>query len=209
MRRTRTASGVFAVLALATIAIVFGAPACRGDDVLFSDDFKTADPCWGTNTQVSIKDGAMTVTSDANTSQTELHEGWVFQDMTCSVNLQKVSGDSGDVAGIAFWATDYNNYYIAQISSNGYVSVCRIVNNGNWMYPVSGRACADIKQGVGQANLLTVTIRGAQVTVSVNGKDAVSFKGQAPDGGGEIGTAVSAGNQTKSVWTFTNVKVTK
>ena len=208
MRHTMTAARLFASLALAALASVFSAPRCQGDDVLFSDDFKTADPAWAADANGVIKDGTFTVQPELNMGDTYVNQANVFQDMTCSIKMQKLAGDADEAGGLAFWAADYSNCYYLNITAEGKVGVCRKVS-GRWLYPLNYQDCADIKKGTGQWNVLKVVVRGNQATVSVNGKNVATFKGQPPDGGGMVGMYGESGATTKSQWQFSDLSVTK
>ena len=208
MRHATTSTRLFAALALATLASVCGTPRCEGDDTLFSDDFKTADPAWGIDAEATIKDGIFTVVPNLTFGHVYLNEANVFQDMTCSIKAQNVAGGTDQPGGLVFWAKDTDNYYALNITADGGVSVWRMVNK-RWIYPLAWRDCPDIKKGTGQSNLLKVVVRDNQATVSVNGKDVATFKGQPPDGGGMIGVYGESGDKTKSQWQFSELSVTK
>lgn len=129
--------------------------------------------------------------------------------MTYSIRV-RMAGESGNkdgLGGIAFWAKDTSNYYIADIGPEGRFSVLRRVND-RWLYPVPGRDCPHIKKGRIEWNLLAVLVRGNEATVRVNGKDVVTFKGQVPAGGGQIGVYCQSGDAV-TVWEFSDLKVTK
>ncbi len=114
--------------------------------MLFSDDFKTVDPGWGTD--VPIKDGKLTVEPDLSSTRWYLNETNVFEDMTCSIKVRMAAGDEETWGGLVFWARDQNNFYQFQISpKEGKVSVSRMVS-GRWISPVSARDCPDIKKAL-------------------------------------------------------------
>ena len=207
MRPITRGGRLFAALALAALASVCGVSRCEGEDVLFSDDFKTADPAWGFD--APIKDGKLTVEPPLKISRSFLNEANVFDDMTCSIKVHIVSDDDAGCpgGGLIFWAKDDSNFYELVVTPSGKVAVWRLVNN-RWITPVSLRDCPDVKKGKDAWNLLKVVIRGNQATVSINGKDVATFKGQPPDGGGMIGVCGECGEK-KSVYEFSDPTVTK
>lgn len=76
MRVHSTAASFLAVLALTGIASVCGARLCQGQEVLFADDFKKADPTWPVEgTIVAIDDGLLTVRPPVNSDRTILNGG--------------------------------------------------------------------------------------------------------------------------------------
>ena len=186
---------------------------CSGEEVLFQDDFTKADPGWPvTASGFSIKDGKFLMEVEANSASLFLNRSHVFQGMSASVNAQVVHGGIHSVAGFVFWAQDYKNYW-AVLISNGTIGIFRYVNDERQV--ISGwENHAEIKEAIGETNLLKVTIRADQVVVNINGKDSLSFKGfkgTPPQGGGAIGMKGSSesGGATPSTIAFSNLNVTK
>jgi hypothetical protein len=125
---------------------------------------------------------------------------------TC-VQLQLVSGDQSQSAGLVFWAKDYSDYYSLSVGANGRFAVTRYVN-GRYLYPVGWQDSDVLKKGTGAANQLRVVTKGTQATVYLNDKEVASFKGQAPPGGGSVGLKGESGDQP-NVWQFWALKVTQ
>jgi putative intracellular protease/amidase len=100
------------VAALAAIALVFAAMHSRAEDALFTDDFKTADPAWGT--VAVVKDERLTLNADVGKGQACINQANVFQDMILSTAARIVIGPDDADAGVIFWAKDYSDYYVAK-----------------------------------------------------------------------------------------------
>jgi hypothetical protein len=205
MKLTKLTS-LLPLLALAFTLSVSGGAHCQGQDVLYSDDFKTADPAWGTDAKIG--GGKFSLTSDVNNGFDALNQANLFQDMTMTVTATIVSGDDDSDADLLFWAKDYSSYYAVCCEANGKLAILRFTTN-RWLYPVQWRDCPELKKGIGQANVVKIVVRGNQATININGKDIVTFKGQIPDGGGEIGFRAGGATKAKTTVEFSKFQVTK
>ncbi len=120
----------------------------------------------------------------------QLYLPLVFKNATVCVAVKSPSEvtDLEDFAegGLAFWASDYSNFYAAGIFPNGTFSVSRRVNN-NLARIVQRTASDAIKKGVGAVNGLQVVLNGANASLYINGTKVIDFRGQPPPDGGATG----------------------
>lgn len=107
---------------------------------------------------------------------------------------------------MAFWASDYQNFYEASIFPNGTFAVFRMVSN-EWA-PVVGRTMSDaIKKGIGAVNELQVVLIGANASFYINGTKVSDFLGQPPPDGGATGLYAASGVDQQNDWRFINITV--
>jgi len=186
--------------------------ACKGSQVLLEDNFSTLDPAWGEKSaNLSVSSGKLIVQPEVNSSYVLLNQGNIFEDIDACVKLTQVKSDDPTYsAGLIFWAKDTSDYYYFLVTSDGWFSVKRWVNQRS-LAPVDWRKGPAIKNGLGQTNHLRVLTKGNQGTIYVNDTELITFSGQPPQGGSFVGMiAFSPEKATnKNVWEFSELKVTK
>ena len=116
------------------------ASACRGEKVLFEDDFSFHDRSWGTASEAfEIKDGKATFKPKPNQVFWSWNPAFAFDDADVCVELTLVQStdELRSGAGIMFWIKDNANYFTFIIASNGYYMVRRQVG-GAWLADIIG-----------------------------------------------------------------------
>lgn len=203
---------VVAIVAVAAVLVV--APivnACEGNQVLLQDNFQTMASNWGAaNDNQAVNNGKMVLTPALNASYVTLDGGYVFTDMDACVNVVLTKGGPKMIhtyGGLAFWATDYQNYYELMAGPSGTFGVDRILP-GRRISIMAFATSPAVKSGVGQINQLRVQTKGNTATFYINGTQVGSITGQPPQGGGEIGVTAQSGPNTRDVYEFSNLKVT-
>ncbi|MBI2485449.1 MAG: hypothetical protein HYW01_00515 [Deltaproteobacteria bacterium] len=209
----RSKTGV--IIFVAVLFLLFAnrsAFACKGSQVLLEDNFSTLDPAWGEKSaNLSVSSGKLIVQPEVNSSYVLLNQGNIFEDIDACVKLTQVKSDDPTYsAGLIFWAKDTSDYYYFLVTSDGWYSVKRWVNQRS-LAPVDWRKSPAIKNGLGQTNHLRVVTKGNKATVYVNDTELITFSGQPPQGGSFVGMiAFSPEKATnKNVWEFSELKVTK
>ena len=199
--------GLAALLAIG----VGGAQACKGSKVLFSDDFRQVDDSWGAQGDaVTIEDGKVKVKAGPSNAFRLKYGGTLFDDADVCATLRMpndVKSDTEPYAGIIFWAQDYSNFYVWQISAIGTASLWREVK-GKWINVLDWRKVPAIKLGAGAKNVLRVVTRKGSVDVYVNDDKVGTVKAPMPDGGGEIGFLAVSEKSKRDAWKFSDLKVT-
>lgn len=200
------------------LAILFAALLCianagtlRADDdsVLFSDDFKTQDSAWGNpDDKHHAENGKFVFKAAVNTNYTSLYQGNLFGDADVTVKVTETDGGTDEAAGITFWASDYNNFYVAEVQPDGTAGVLRMVQS-QWIAPVHFVARESAVKGVGKTNELRVVTQGNLATIYLNGKQIAAFHGSPPDGGQQIGLHAESGNNGVYTWEFSDLVVRK
>ncbi len=204
----------FALAAVALVAVLAVSPivrACEGNQVLLQDNFQTMASNWGAaNDNQAVNNGKMVLTPALNATYVTLDGGYVFTDMDACVDVALTKGGPKMVhtyGGLAFWGTDYQNYYELMVGPSGTFGVDRILP-GRRISIMTFATSPAVKSGVGQVNRLRVQTKGNAATLYINGTQVGSITGQPPQGGGEIGLAAQAGPKTRDVYEFSNLKVT-
>lgn len=201
----------FAVMLLVLVALLGMVATSWGGSVLYEDKFTSLDPGWGSADKFfDIKDGKMIVQPAPKESYTAMYEGNIFpndQDTSISVKFAKLEDPSWG-AGLLFWGKGSNEFYGVLINANGWYTVQRRVGD-RFINPVSWRESAAVKKGAGVENRLRVVTKGTKATVSINGQEVISFTGQPPEGGSQIGVRASSGDEKSNVMEYTNLQVMK
>lgn len=195
---------VTAVLGSLRVAAAYAEP-----EVLYEDSFERLDPGWGEASDlVTTRDGKMVLRPKTGTSQAVQHQGIVVEDGNVSVTIKLVRDDGRvQATGLIFWGTDYQSYYVVDITPDGRYAVTRWAK-GRWLYPVSYRKTDAIKKDYNQENEVRVMMKGSVATVFINGLQIISIKGQPPKGGGLIGLYAESGSGEQTNVEFTHLKVT-
>lgn len=198
-------------LALALAVVVCLVPAYAEDgELIFSDDFSLFDPAWGaTSEQIRVENQKMLIQAEVNTSYTSLYQGTLFGDADIRVKLAETSGQTDMPAGVAFWGNGYDNFYVAEFTTDGKFSVWRKMGQGRWLAPVGWQDQAAVKKGLNQENELRVVTKGNMATIYINGIEAASFKGFPPEGGGMVGLHAESGSAAPYIWAFSDFSVRK
>lgn len=194
-----------------TVTVEVNAPTTKepteSSQILFQDNFSTLDPAWGSN--LSVNNGKAVIRPEITMRYLSLNQANIFEDIDASIKVSTAKSDDPSWGGgIAFWATDYNNYYWLAINGNGLFTVQRRVK-GRDLQPVPWRENGAVKKGLGEWNHLRVVTKGNQTTIYINKTEVVTFKGQPPQGGGFIGVFGDSPKNSQNVWEFSELKVMK
>jgi hypothetical protein len=202
-----------ALLAAGLMLTASPALACKGKNVIFSDDFRQVDDTWGSSGDgdaVTVENGKVKFKATASKNYKVLYGAAQFDDADMCVMVQIPNNSTAATsagAGPIFWAQDYSNFYAVVLRTDGRVAVVRLVK-GNWTYPVQFRQADKVNAHPGDKNIVRVTMSGNTVTVYVNDVKFASFKGLVPPGGGEIGLYSESEEGKRDTWKFVGLKVT-
>ena len=202
--------------AAALAFVVFTSPAfaCKGPNNLFSDDFREVDESWGTDpASVSVEDGKVKIKADANSGYKILYPTTSFDSFDYCVSVRMpnnvhVTNPTGDAtAGLIFWASDYSNFFVFEVSANGQVGVERQIKS-KFTTILAWRAVDGVNTGPGAKNRLRVTASGNSLTFMINDTKVGSIKAPQPDGGGQIGLYAQSEKDRRDAWKFFDLAVT-
>ena len=93
------------------------------------------------------------------------------------------------------------------ITPSGYAEITRKVE-GKWIERHRLAADGNIKRKTGSNNMLRVETNGDTITAYVNDQKFATVKGQAPEGGGQIGMRAQSEKNQVDTWKFSALKVT-
>lgn len=176
------------------------------ESLLLADDFNSLDPMWGrVSDSMRVEDHRILMTVAPDKSRTELYCGSMFENADLRLKITETKGDTDQLAGIVFWASDYDNCYAAIVTADGAFSVDRRMR-GKWLTPVSLRESKDVHKGLGQTNELRVATCGSTATVYINDQPQISFQGYPPDGVSQFGVRAEAGPEA-ATWAFSELRV--
>jgi hypothetical protein len=195
--------------AFVTLVVPDLAHACGNGAVQFADDFKTPDAGWIHNDHVKIGSGAITLMPTANHTTTTYNGTYIFSDadVCAQIKLDDFTKPETVSAGIVFWVTDFDGYFVFDIRPNGVWAFKRIVGS-RWITISSGNSDA-IKKGAGDVNEVEVRLTGNTGTGYVNGTKVATFNGQPPDGGGFFGVIGGAEQERANIWEARDFKILK
>ena len=187
---------------------------CGDGTVLFEDGFQSHDPTWGPKDErLAIASGEAVLSPVPGTRTLRLNRAFVFDDVDACVTARLTSYTSDPItsyAGLMFWVKDDRNYYQAVVAESGHFTVARVVDGKvESKRPVAWTKLDAAKAAAKEKNTLRVTTKGDRVKISVNGKEAASFKGQPPRTPSYVGLlAASSPGKTGDTWSITDLKVT-
>jgi hypothetical protein len=193
---------------LVAVAAVSGpALACKGPTLIFSDDFKTADPSWVQDAgTLTISGGKAQLTAQPGNYANTDYEGFFVNsgDACVDVVAPTVKDPTmGGVGGIMFGFTGGSDFYAFVMRQDGNAGIFRL-QSGGWLTPVPLRAAQGVKTGAGVVNTMRVTWKGTDGAAYINDQLFTNFKIQ-PFTNGTFGLySEPEGN----VYQFSNVKVT-
>ncbi|MGE0055329.1 MAG: hypothetical protein AB7S74_14070 [Hyphomicrobium sp.] len=201
------------------VAMVFTFPlhsaeACNGDKVLFEEKFEFADPAWGWNSQsevFKIGDGKAIIRATQNTTAWASNAAFLFDNVDIcytSILTEQTSDPTNSFSGLMFWFVDNENFFALYTASNGYFKVARRIA-GQWAAdPIKWTTTDVLKQGPNQANKVRVRLEDQTITVEINDKQVIKFRGQAPGRPTSIGFLASSAPSSVDSWAFSDLKVT-
>ena len=171
--------------------------------------FTSLDPGWGSPDKAfEVKDVKFVVQLAVKETYSAVYEGNIFpNDMDVSVTMKFVEAEDPTWgAGLLFWSKGLKDFYGLLINAKGWFTIQRRVGD-RFINPVSWRENAAINKGVGADNLLRVVTKGTQAKVYINDKEDITFTGQPPEGGSQIGVRAASGDDKPNVVEYSDLKV--
>jgi hypothetical protein len=106
----------------------------------------------------------------------------VDADYCAEVNLPKsIAPDNKYSIAITFWQTDYSNFWMVMLSSDGTLALFSKVNNV-WQTILSVPSAPAFKADADAVNVVRVTTLGGKITMYLNGQLEKVIRAQQPDG---------------------------
>ena len=186
---------------------------CADSKAIFEDRFTKHDQAWGPqDDRLTISGGEAAFKPSPGTGMFRWNRAFMFSDVDvcANVRLAKNTPDpTASYAGLLFWVADNKNYYQAVIAPNGYFTVARVVDGKvEAKRPVGWTQLEAVKKGAKEKNTMRIAAKGDQVKVFINGKEAASFKGEAPKGPSYIGMFAASGPaKPGDTWEISDLRV--
>jgi hypothetical protein len=174
---------ISSLLFLASVALmVSNGPsfACPDKGSIFQDSFTDQSGGWENDPGMKFgSTGLQVAVAPGKVSDAELNATFYATDgdFCTDAVFPKVVPNTAFV-GLIFWATDYNNYYMFQITTAGRAQFYRRLN-GNWI-SIFDAANPAIKTAAAAANEIRVVAKNNMSTFYVNGQKITNMRGQPP-----------------------------
>ena len=178
----------------------------------FYDDFKTPDGGWGQNANTSrlFKDGQMVLRPKTNEFTSWIYFPLLFKNaVACAevVSPPEIKDPAGVAAGgIMFWVIDYENYYVAEIFTDGSYAIWRRAA-GKWLSVVPRAPADSVRPGPNAVNQLKVATGAARARLFINGTKLADFWGQPPGRGSAVGLYGQSAKDTGEEWKFSSISI--
>lgn len=173
-----------------------------GNGPAFTDQFTSATSGLPTGAESRYDAGKYLLAPNAPNRAVWATYGATYTDLTVEVTVQ-LDGAAG-AAGILFWQTASDDYFVFNVTGDGYFQVARF-EQGRWSSYLPWTKSEAIV--VGGPNRLTVETRGATITVSANGKPLGTTQTPTP-GSGRVGLIAATFSQPGLVARFSELRVT-
>jgi hypothetical protein len=175
--------------------------------VAFFDDFKAPDPAWGKSETRYFQDGQMVLKPKPNLTETWIFLPLVFKVGTVCAEIKwpsQAKSPGTTSAGIVFWATDYQNFYVATLYRDGSLAIFRKID-GRWA-TVRPQASVPNVQLTETTNRMKIAFNGDAATVVINDVNVTQLRGQPATSGGSVGLYASYADEV-SEWKVLNIAV--
>lgn len=151
--------------------------------LIYSDDFAELNPAWGAKSEVlSVNNGSLVIKPPENMIFRFFQGNELADEIDARVKL-KLTDDDADTpgdAGLVFWGTSDDDYYMMNVSNKGKVWVSHKIG-GKWLTPLASREIsAKAKFKSGDFNELKVVTNGKKASFSINGVSVGAINAGAP-----------------------------
>lgn len=201
-------------LAMVAALVVVGGPAfaCKGNKVLFDEDFQTADAGWGNvDKNFAINNGSGSIIADSDRFYFTFNTAFLFKDAdacaTVSLGAQSSEADKS-YGGLMFWVVDNRTFHVLVTTSDGYFAVLRMVDDSWVTRPVNWTKTDALKTGPNQPNRIRVRAVGQSLRIEINDTKVAEVRAQAPDRATAIGMFGKSAPKSMDPWVFKDLKVT-
>jgi TIR domain len=191
---------------------IFSLATCKPEKASFYDDFHKIDLGWNItiSDQIHYIDGQLVLTPALTKVSSAKYLSLRYENATICAHIKlppqiKVAG-SGAAGGVIFWASDNDNYYVAQIEPEGSYSIFRRIA-GTWINLIPRTKSEQIKSDPNAINEVAIVVVGDFGALFVNNAKLQEFRGQSPKGGGAFGLIAQSEKAVPDEWRFLDVAV--
>jgi hypothetical protein len=178
----------------------------------FFDDFSSPDPGWGaSNDNRTFKDGRMLLKPSAKSFASWIFLPMIFKSGIVCADIKSPAQiknlGSFSEGGVIFWASDYNNYYLAALFPDATFKVSRRID-GRWATVLPRAQAPDIQSGENAVNRLKITFGNDSAILTVNSSEVAELRrAQPPELGGAVGLYGQSEEEIENEWSFHNIAV--
>jgi hypothetical protein len=182
-RRAVRGLTLFSLLCLGLATASGPAYACPAKGAIFQDSFTDQTGGWEAGSEFSFGPTGLTfVIPAANLNFAELNASFFATDGDYCTDVSfPTAVPNVAYAGLIFWATDYNNYFLFQVSTGGHAQLYRRAN-AQWAQVIDMPLPA-IKTAAGASNEVRAVAKGNLITLYVNGQKIADRRAQVPTTG--------------------------
>jgi hypothetical protein len=206
------------VIGLVLVLSLLGVVGCKGDggsdaDVIFSDDFSRDNGDWevfsDANGEVFYEGGWLHLINytTAPVDTMSLMTNQNFTDFILEVEVKLIDGTDDNWQGIVCRYHDGGDYYVFNISADGYYYIARFINHEQTALAEATQS-SYINQGWDVVNNVYIECIGSSLSLSVNGHLLASVTDSTLNEG-EIGLLVTSWDGDFSEIAFDNLVVTE
>jgi hypothetical protein len=175
-----------------TLMFVTASPswACKGAKEIYSDNFKERDAGWFIppadiqNGHVTVGDGRVLLKVDPGKGYTVLNFAFGLpsdSDICVISRLTDASDLSKATTGLVFWAKNYADNYVFQLTGDGKYWVSHW-SNPSWEVVTPLANAPTFKSGLGVDNVLRVSSKQQSISLFVNDEQVAKFRAPSPNG---------------------------
>ena len=176
------------VIALLQVILCGSAVACEGQvgKIIFEDTFQDDTGGWDLTPPIATVNPPNFVSTLNSKTSSIASQNLTFHatdaDYCAEVILPKsFAPDNTYGFGVQFWAVDYNNFWLAMLSSNGSIGLYTRLN-GVWQNIAMVPNPPGLKPEPDAVNALRVTTVGGKISVYLNGQLVKAVRAQIPEG---------------------------
>lgn len=189
----------------------FSTASCKPSTASLYDDFHKPDVGWNIAPSDPIRyvDGQLAMTLKPKDWTSLIYMSLRYQNATVCGHIKsppQVKSPADAVAGFIFWAFNYDNYYLVEISVDGKYAVFRRLDAA-WITVVPFTKSEHVNSGADAVNEIRVQLVDNFGALFINGVKITEFRGQPPKGGGAVGMHSEAEDNFASEWRFLDIAI--
>jgi hypothetical protein len=190
----------------------FSSAACKPESASFYDDFHKPDPGWNLIVSDSqhYDEGQLVLKPKPNEGASLKYLSLRYENVTICAHiksppqLKALDGDAN--GGVLFWTIDNDNYYYANVWSDGSYAIWRKFA-GNFISLVPRTKNEQINSGTNAVNEVRVVLVDNFGALFINNVKVQEFRGQPPKGGAALGLRGESEPTVSDEWRFLDIAV--
>jgi hypothetical protein len=185
------------------------APKTGAGQTIFSDDFKSLDPTWGTTADASpIKDGRLEITGAANDDTVVVNDKYEYGEADISTGMtEEIGGPDDALGGLLFWSADADDYFLFAVNpfAGTFAVYQQDENKSTTLIEWTDTKSLDV--GAGKTNRIEVATRKDKAFLILNGHQVGEIPAPKKSPGALIGVYGSGSQKAAATFGFSNLTV--